>query len=106
MLATITATITATVRKETKDTKVGISIAEFPDECLLKVTKISESSLFANTILKVGHAVLSINNISCENKTAKEAVQIILVAEGEVTIVARDPPPKRTPLPPIPVVLY
>jgi C-terminal processing protease CtpA/Prc len=95
----------ATVRKKTKDTKVGISIQKKisdnggPAEMIVK--NISQDGLFANSGLQAGQRITVINGHDCPEKSSK-AIEMIREAVGELTIVAVEsisfsPPPEQAP---------
>jgi C-terminal processing protease CtpA/Prc len=98
--------VVATVRKETKDSKVGISIQKKicdnggPAEMIVK--NISQDGLFANSGLQAGQRITAINGLDCPEKSSV-AIEIIREAVGELTIVAveskiNNPPPEQAPL--------
>jgi len=81
-------TITAVVKKETPDSKVGITVKEMKG--VIIVTGIAPTSLFAATDLKVGHKIISVNGILAEKITAMDIVMMLKAAESELTVVAGD----------------
>jgi C-terminal processing protease CtpA/Prc len=75
----------ATAYKKTKATKVGISIQKSRRDMIIQ--NIAEDSLFANSGLKAGQRISSINGKDCPSKSDK-AIQIIRESVGALTIVA------------------
>jgi len=81
-------TITAAIKKE-KGSKVGLLLGEKGKK--LFVSKINPDGLMAKTDLQVGMMVVSINNVDCSNIAVADAAKILVEAEGDVTILARQP---------------
>ena len=78
--------LTAIAQKETPDSKVGITVKEMKGKII--VTGINPLSIFAETGLKVGHQVVSINGILASKITAMDVVMMLKAAESELTVVA------------------
>ena len=79
--------VTATVVKETQNTRMGIGIERLGST--FTVQTITEGGLFAKTDLKVGNEIISMNGVYPGGMTVKEAVSMLRSAgPGEVTIVA------------------
>jgi len=60
----------------------------YEDDYKVYILDINRSSPFASTELQNGMLVVSVNNISCEGKTAEFVSDIISEADGTVTILA------------------
>lgn len=80
--------ISATVTKETLESKVGIAFARKSDTSPLTIKLIREAGLFAETELKAGMVVDSINGTPMTWSSAKDAADALKASEGEVTISA------------------
>jgi membrane-associated protease RseP (regulator of RpoE activity) len=72
--------ITAVAYKPTPDSKVGIAFVAN------RISKISATSLFASSDLRVGQQVLSINDEPVNGKSATEMAAVIASAPEEVKI--------------------
>jgi len=83
--------ITTTVYKPTAHMKCGIGMKT--QNGSLIISSIDPDGLFANTRMKVGMIVKTINYEAATGKTAAEATQLIKDAVGQVTIVTRGPTP-------------
>ena len=81
---TSTMMITATVTK-VHGTKLGIAVVL--SEGYVVISRIESDGLFSATDLQVGHVIISINNKSCTNISAKEAIALLRDTEGTITIV-------------------
>jgi C-terminal processing protease CtpA/Prc len=81
--------ISVTVLKATRRADTGISVEEV--EGSLSITNIESEGLFGATPLCVGDSVLSVNNTSCENKSAAFVSRLIKRSRRSVTLVARRP---------------
>eukprot|EP00588_Corethron_pennatum_P007208 CAMPEP_0194298586 /NCGR_PEP_ID=MMETSP0169-20130528/60247_1 /TAXON_ID=218684 /ORGANISM="Corethron pennatum, Strain L29A3" /LENGTH=1563 /DNA_ID=CAMNT_0039048591 /DNA_START=207 /DNA_END=4898 /DNA_ORIENTATION=+ len=81
-------TVVATATKETKASKIGISVCSLTESDGLIISKISETSIFADSQLKPGLLLVSVNGISVADMNANEAVKIMKGAEGKLTIEA------------------
>eukprot|EP00980_Cylindrotheca_fusiformis_P000542 scaffold133_cov115-Cylindrotheca_fusiformis.AAC.2 len=79
----------AVVFKESKDQKCGITLKQDDPSDPVSVSRISDDGLFANSGLKVGMQVVSINNVAVENLTSPQAVEVLKEAEGKVTVVGQ-----------------
>lgn len=79
------ATFTAIAHKSTHQMLCGIGMKI--QNGSLTITSIDPDGLFANSGLKVGMIVKTINNMPVAGKTAAEATQLIKDAVGQVTIV-------------------
>jgi len=82
-------TVVATATKETKASKIGISICSLTESDGLIILKISETSIFADSQLKPGLLLVSVNGISVADMNTSEAVKIMKGAEGKLTIEAK-----------------
>lgn len=80
--------VTATAIKPDKASTVGITIKKIPSDGRTIISRLSATGLFANSPLKVGQTILSVNGTpATEFETAKDVTAIIKEAK-EVTIVA------------------
>ena len=77
--------VTVLAIKPTRDTKTGIGLTTFTDGTV-RITSIPDNSMFANTDLKCGMTVETINGVNIA--TSKEAVTLMKEAEDQVVIVA------------------
>lgn len=77
-----------TINKESQDTKVGIKLKE--KDGSIYVSSISETSLFADTDLKVGMKLVSVNKHDCNGLSPFEAIEYFKAAEGDVTVFAQE----------------
>ena len=84
----VAANTVATVTKAEKSSKVGISLGRAGEADIL-LSKIEKDSLFADTNLRLGQKIVSINGVDCPSSTA-EAIQLIKDCEGALAIVAVD----------------
>eukprot|EP00526_Cylindrotheca_closterium_P017177 CAMPEP_0113622500 /NCGR_PEP_ID=MMETSP0017_2-20120614/11532_1 /TAXON_ID=2856 /ORGANISM="Cylindrotheca closterium" /LENGTH=315 /DNA_ID=CAMNT_0000532337 /DNA_START=27 /DNA_END=974 /DNA_ORIENTATION=- /assembly_acc=CAM_ASM_000147 len=83
----LTSGFTGVAFKESKDQTVGIAFRqELPDH---PVTISKNTGLFANTDLKVGMEVESINGTVVDGLTRLKAISFIKEAEGKVTVVGK-----------------
>ena len=83
----VTSGYTGTAFKESRDSKVGIAFRqEKPDD---PITISKNSGLFANTDIKVGMQVESINGVTIDGYTRNKAISFIKDAEGQVTVVGK-----------------
>ena len=80
--------VTAAVNKE-EGAKVGVTLTQQGSKLL--ITKIKEESLLADTDLRVGMEVLSIDNTSCVGKTSAQAAEIFKGVDGTLMVIARKP---------------
>jgi C-terminal processing protease CtpA/Prc len=80
--------ISAVVKKESANTKVGIGLREIAGKII--VSSISGDSLFKDTKLKPGLRLLFVNKTSCEGITRDAAILPFKEAEGEITVVCED----------------
>lgn len=78
--------VTVSVRKRSKGTKLGISMRKSLQGRII-ISNIADDGVLANSVLRTGLHVLSINNGPCPDST-KEAVDMIANAKGVVIIVA------------------
>ena len=76
--------VVVVVSKPSKDAKLGIGLTD--DGGSVKITTLNNDGLFANTLLKVGMRVNTIN--SKRVTTSNEAVGLLKEAEKQVVIVA------------------
>lgn len=79
---------TLTVKKETQATPMGLVVRRVNGQIF--VHKITDTSPFRNTRLKVGHKVLSINDVPCNEMTANTAAAIMKAAQGTVSLTATE----------------
>jgi len=82
-------TVVATATKETKASKIGISVGSLPESGSLFISKISETSIFADSQLKPGLLLVSVNGISVSDMDTNEIAKILKGAEGKLTIEAK-----------------
>lgn len=81
--------ITATVKKDSADSKVGIGLKAVNRSIF--VSSVDDSGLFATTgIIKAGHRVLSINNQDVQGMSSKEAITLVKTAPSSLTVVVTD----------------
>lgn len=83
--------ITATAYKPTSQMLCGIGMKGHNRSII--ISSINPNGLFANSGLKVGMFVRTINNVSTFGRTAAEMTQLIKEAIGQVTIVTGGPYP-------------
>ena len=85
-------TVTGTVVKEAKDSKVGITFSKSGLGTTV-IKKIVEDGLFSKTDLQAGFQVLTVNGKDVAGKSTKEVADIVREAEaGEVSVVAKTAP--------------
>lgn len=77
-----------TVTKETQDTKVGIKLKERGGQ--IYISSISPESLFADSDIKVGMRLVSVNKHDCAGLSPFEAIEYFKAAEGDVTVFAQE----------------
>ena len=82
------ATIAATIVKA-KGEKVGLLLGEKDNK--LYVSRIVPGGLTSQTPLKVGMQVVSINGVDCTNLPVANAANVLVEAEGDITILAMQP---------------
>lgn len=82
----------AIVFKETRDQKCGISFKQDVRAHPVTVSNIGQDGLFANTDLKVGMQVMSVNNVVVEDLDKNQAISLLKVAEGKLVVVGGAPP--------------
>lgn len=80
--------VSATATKESQDSKVGIGLRSINN--MNVISSISPGGLFADTELKIGHKLVSVNKVNCSNLTKTEAINLFKDAEGEVTVMAEE----------------
>jgi len=83
----IAASLIATVRKSTKETKVGLTLVQKAG--YISVLNIAPQSLFSHTYLREGQRVVSINDQEF-NADVAEAVGLVKQTEGLLKVVAVD----------------
>lgn len=85
--------ITVVAKKESEDAKVGIAFQRIQQKNGTKpviITKISETSIFADTALAVEYELLEINDTPVTpSMSTTDAVDMLKQAEGEVKLLAR-----------------
>jgi len=79
--------VSNTVQKVSADSKIGVALKS--KRGALFVSRVLNERPFAHTLLMPGHRCLMINNISCENMSSHEAVNVIANSPDCVTIVSR-----------------
>ena len=77
---------------KSEDGKVGLSFVDQTDGTVT-ITKISETSPFANTDIQVGMAILTINTISCHSFHANQVKATLTSLESPITLIAAMPSP-------------
>ncbi|CAJ1965369.1 unnamed protein product [Cylindrotheca closterium] len=77
----------AVVFKESKDQKCGITFKQDVPTEPVTVSKIGEDGLFANSDLKVGMEVISVNNIAVDDMDKHQAIALLKDAEGKIVVV-------------------
>ena len=73
--------------KNTRDTKPGIRLYQFEDGSI-QINEILPNGLFAQTPLRKGYELVSVNNIECRGMLDSDVMDIINNAESVVTVVA------------------
>jgi len=82
--------VTATVYRRSLDDALGLSLRQMGDSGIV-ITSKSPGGLFADSDLKVGMALRSINGLLCdENLTAKEAIGMLKTIQGDLTVTAEN----------------
>lgn len=81
--------VTASFTKESADTKVGLKLGKSNN--VIVVAGIGENSLAAGTDLEPGMVVRSINNTDCSQLDVPGAANLLIEAEGILTILAEVP---------------
>lgn len=81
--------ISVTVLKETRGADPGISVEQVEDR--LRINHIDEEGLFGSTPLCVGDSVLSVNNTSCETKSAAFVSKLIQQSRRSVALLVHRP---------------
>lgn len=87
--------ISAIGTKSSPDSKVGIGFTAQAGGRII-VTKISDTSLFQGSDLRVGHEIIAINEISVRGKDVDEVKAILGSIEKEVNIQAQSVPQSYT----------
>jgi C-terminal processing protease CtpA/Prc len=79
--------------KEAEDSPVGLSIGG-PESgaTALKITKVKPDGLFGSSDLKAGMRLISINNIGMKGRSPNDALVVLKMAQGDITILAQIPP--------------
>lgn len=80
---------TATITKESPESKVGIGLKTVNSSNVF-ISTIRDDSPFVNTSLEVGHRVLSVNDQDVKGMNNKEVIGLIQAAPSTLTIVATD----------------
>ena len=80
--------IVATASKETTDSKVGLTFKEMKGKKI--ITGISPESIFADSDIKVGLALVSVNGILASMVSPAELVTIMKASESEITVKCED----------------
>jgi C-terminal processing protease CtpA/Prc len=80
--------ICAKATKESVDSSVGVGLKNLNGSVI--VSSIAPGSIFAETPLKVGHKLVSVNKASCLTIDKMDAIGLFKKAEGEVTVMAED----------------
>jgi hypothetical protein len=83
--------VTAEVIKPTPESKLGISFVQDTPGVIV-LTKIAETSLFANTPLRVGQQILSVNDVSVDVTTTVPSVLAILQSSPKRVVLTAAPP--------------
>lgn len=78
--------VTATVFRESLDTKLGLSLRQMDDRIM--ITGKSPDGLFVNTDLKVGMALVSMNGELCRTMDSKAAIAFLKAVQGDLTVTA------------------
>eukprot|EP00797_Seminavis_robusta_P009903 Sro171_g075800.2 n/a (1950) ;mRNA; f:61061-66910 len=81
--------VTAVITKESPDQKVGLRLGVAAG--VLVVSSTAEGSLAAETELKSGMIVKTINNVDCTSMGPPEAAMLLKEAEGSISILAETP---------------
>lgn len=83
-------TVTVSVSKERVDDRVGVTFRQQDSDQAIVVHRISASSLFAETDLRVGMTVQKINDVDARSSSLdlKQAMKLLREAEDVITIVA------------------
>jgi len=82
---------TITVMRSSKEVKLGLTISGINNATVIKVKEISPLSLFANTALKAGSIVETINGVKYTN--FEHGKQMLNLVEGVLTLVVSIPVP-------------
>jgi C-terminal processing protease CtpA/Prc len=80
--------ITAVAVKQSPEDKIGIGLKDMSG--MIIVSSIAENSLFANTELKVGHRVMTINKMSVMGMDKYQAIKLFQTADSTITVMAED----------------
>lgn len=80
-----------TVMRSSKEVKLGLTISGINNATVIKVKEISPLSLFANTALKAGSIVETINGVKYTN--FEHGKQMLNLVEGVLTLVVSIPVP-------------
>eukprot|EP00980_Cylindrotheca_fusiformis_P001476 scaffold345_cov134-Cylindrotheca_fusiformis.AAC.87 len=85
----VAASVVATVFKESKDQKCGIHFRQKSPDDPITISSLAEDGLFANTDLRIGMQVVSINGTDVDGFTRRKAMKLLKHTEGELTVVAQ-----------------
>ena len=78
--------IAATATKPSQDSEVGITIRKINGS--MRIHEIDDKGIFAETALKVGMDVVSINSAQCTEMSDEDVVILLKQAEGTIVVVA------------------
>jgi membrane-associated protease RseP (regulator of RpoE activity) len=82
-------TFVAKVFKESKDQKCGISLRQALPSDPVTISGLSVDGLFVNTDLRIGMEVASVNGVDIDGMTSLKAIQLVIDAEGDLTVVGK-----------------
>ena len=77
-----------TVYKDSPDSKVGIKLKSKDGQIF--ISSISPESLFADTDIKVGMKLVSVNKHDCAGLTPFEAIEFFKASDGAITVFAQE----------------
>jgi C-terminal processing protease CtpA/Prc len=79
---------TITVTKTSPEAKVGIGLKDMFKSVV--ISTVSPDGLFANSGLKVGHKVISVNKVNCAGMDKRAVISLFKEAESAITIMVED----------------
>jgi membrane-associated protease RseP (regulator of RpoE activity) len=85
----VASSFVAKVFKESKDQKCGISLRQALPPDPVTISRLDADGLFANTDLRIGMEVVSVNGVLIDGMTRIKAIQQVKDAEGDLTVVGK-----------------
>lgn len=76
--------IVVEVQKPQQDSYIGLSLRKYKKLHCIMIHSVADSGLLANTKLKAGQTLISINNIACPAHDLKSTIDILKTAPAGI----------------------